>query len=168
MPLVLTSVPLVPARTFSPAFNLTTCQRKLLKPILTMTRIMELDEPPIVSMGVRYVLIRCSSCGLCLMIECCGCPQKAEARRRWLALLDSTTLALNASKHSPHRFTLRSAQATLDEAVSISTPYTTALASAGSSAQAAEDFASMERLRANLGEVVKVSIVIPVSCRGQC
>lgn len=82
--------------------------------------------------------------------------ERLESRKRWMALLETTQSVLFAPRHSHHRLDLRSAQSLLDEAVSIPLPLTM-LSGAGSAAQAAEDFAAIDRLRSNLGEIVKVT-----------
>eukprot|EP00981_Chlorochromonas_danica_P011721 scaffold4233_cov180-Ochromonas_danica.AAC.12 len=80
--------------------------------------------------------------------------ERLESRKRWMTLLETTQSVLFAPRHSQHRLDLRSAQSLLDEAVSIPLPLAM-LSGAGSAAQATEDFAAIDRLRSNLGEIVK-------------
>jgi hypothetical protein len=85
--------------------------------------------------------------------------EKAEAKKRWLSLLDASNAIIGVSRHSGTRAKMRTVQRLLDEAVAIPIGFSSALGSAGSAAQAAEDFASIDRLRSNLGELVRRAIV---------
>lgn len=101
--------------------------------------------------------------------------EKAEIRKKWQNLIHNASklvckwtsnyftfyhfLTLSFLLAGRSRGTLQQAQLLLSEAMSINIPFTTALTSGGSSAQASEDYAAIENARAVLGELVKVIIL---------
>jgi len=61
-----------------------------------------------------------------------------------------------SSRTNPQRPSLVETMIVLDEAINMPVPFTVALCSTGSSAQASEDFQSIEQARNSLGDLVKV------------